>query len=94
MKDLIVKRNVLNKGIIDKINIEKKLNEIFDFFKSRNNSQITNEKNEKTEKTEKKKGDKSNKNDTSNKDIDINEITNVLEKAKELLSKEDRRINF
>ena len=91
MKNLMVKRNVLNKGIIDKINIEKKINEIFDFFKSRDNSLITNEKNEKNEKKNKNKNAK---NDTANKnDIDINEMTNVYEKAKELLNKDDKRLD-
>ena len=91
MKNLMVKRNMLNKGIIDKINIEKKINEIFDFFKSRDNSLITNEKNEKNEKKNKNKNAK---NDTANKnDIDINEMTNVYEKAKELLNKDDKRLD-
>ena len=84
MKNLIVRRNVLNKGIIGKINIEKKINEILEYFKSRENSLVTNEKNEKG---------KNIKTDLSNKsDMDINEMINVLEKAKELLDKNDKRL--
>ena len=84
MKNLIVRRNVLNKGIIDRINIEKKINEILEYFKSRENSLVTNEKNEKG---------KNIKTDLSNKsDMDINEMINVLEKAKELLDKNDKRL--
>ena len=91
MKNLMVKRNMLNKGIIDKINIDKKINEILDFFKSGENSFISSEKNEKNEKNEKKK--EKTKNDNNNKnDIDINEMTNVYEKAKELLNKDDKRL--
>ena len=85
MKDLMVKRNVLNKGFIDKIAIEKKMNEIFEFFRARENSLNTNEKNEI------KKNEKNAKADNKN-DIDINEMTSVLEKAKELLPIDDKRL--
>ena len=85
MRDLMVKRNVLNKGFIDKIAIEKKMNEIFEFFRARENSLNTNEKNEI------KKNEKNAKADNKN-DIDINEMTSVLEKAKELLPSDDKRL--
>ena len=85
MKNLMVRRNVLNKGFIDKIAIEKKMNEIFELFKSRDNSLITtNEKNDKK--------DKNNKAEINKFDIDINEMINVLEKAKELLPGDDKRL--
>ena len=83
MKNLMVKRKVLSKGIMEKIAIEKKMEEIFEFFKSRENSQITNEKNEKGKNT---------KNENKIPDIDVNEMTSVLEKAKELLPKDDKRL--
>ena len=83
MKNLMVKRKVLSKGIMEKIAIEKKMEEIFEFFKSRENSLITNEKNEKGKNT---------KNENKIPDIDVNEMTSVLEKAKELLPKDDKRL--
>ena len=83
MKDLIVKRNVLNKGIIDKIAVEKKINEIFEFYKNKENTNITNEKNEKG---------KADKNKVDHNEYDMNEMTNTLEKAKELLPSDDKRI--
>ena len=82
MKNLMVKRNILNKGIIDKIAIEKKMNEIFDYFRSRENSLNTNEKNEKG------KGEKN----KDKNEIDIKDMISVLEKAKELLPNDDKRL--
>ena len=61
------------------------MNEIFEFFRARENSLNTNEKNEI------KKNEKNAKADNKN-DIDINEMTSVLEKAKELLPSDDKRL--
>ena len=82
MKNLMVKRNIVNKGIIDKIAIEKKMNEIFDYFRSRENSLNTNEKNEKGKSD--KKADKN--------EIDIKDMISIFEKAKELLPSDDKRL--
>jgi hypothetical protein len=38
MKNLMVKRNYLNKDIVDRISIERKLKEIFDMYKSSSNA--------------------------------------------------------
>ena len=87
MQELFTRRNVLNKGIIDKITIEKKISEIFDFFKNKENSTTI------TEKAEIKSAGKNSKLIEHNKsEIDINEMTNVLEKAKELLPSDDKRL--
>ena len=87
MQELFTRRNVLNKGIIDKITIEKKISEIFDFFKNKENSTTI------TEKAEIKLAGKNSKLIEHNKsEIDINEMTNVLEKAKELLPNDDKRL--
>ena len=76
MKNLMVKRNYLNKDIIDKISIEKKIKDIFELFNNRTN--INN--NEKGVKIDK------------NNELDINEMNNVLEKAKEILPPSDKRL--
>ena len=76
MKNLMVKRNYLNKDIIDKISIEKKIKDIFELFNNRAN--INN--NEKGVKIDK------------NNELDINEMNNVLEKAKEILPPSDKRL--
>ena len=76
MKNLMVKRNYLNKDIIDKISIEKKIKDIFELFNNRAN--INN--NEKGVKIDK------------NNELDINEMNNVLEKAKEILPSSDKRL--
>ena len=86
MKNLMYKRSVLNKGLMDKIAIEKKVNEIIEFFKTRESNLNTNEKNGKG------KAGKNAKDDNKQNDIDINEMTSVLEKAKELLNKDDKRL--
>ena len=86
MKHLMSKRNILNKGIIDKIAIEKKINDIFEFFKNKESNLNTQEKNEI------KKNEKNAKIDHGKNEIDINEMTNVLEKAKELLPSDDKRL--
>ena len=75
MKNLMVKRNYLNKDIIDKITIEKKIKDIFELFNNRANAS-NNEKGPKIDKNE----------------PDINEMTNVLEKAKEILPSSDKRL--
>jgi hypothetical protein len=75
MKDLMSKRHYLNKDLVDKIAIEKKIKDILEAFNNRLNTN-TNEK-EKSSKSY---------------DIDINEIINVYEKAKELLSSSDTRL--
>ena len=77
MKDLMVKRNFLNKDIIDKIAIEKKIKDIFDQF----NNRVP------TEAAVKGKGAKTEKNE-----LDVNEMTNVLEKAKTILPSNDKRL--
>ena len=71
----MVKRNYLNKDIIDKITIEKKIKDIFELFNNRANAS-NNEKGPKIDKNE----------------PDINEMTNVLEKAKEILPSSDKRL--
>ena len=76
MKNLMVKRNYLNKDIIDKISIEKKIKEIFELFNNRTN--INN--NEKGAKIDK------------NNELDINEMNSVLEKAKAILPSTDKRL--
>ena len=78
MKNLMVKRNYLNKDIIGKISIEKKMKEIFDSFSNRNNN--ANNNNEKAKINDK------------NNDLDINEMNNVLEKAKGILPSDDKRL--
>ena len=77
MKNLMVKRNYLNKDIIDKISIEKKIKEIFDLFNNRNNNVNINEKGKINDK---------------NHELDINEMNNVLEKAKSILPIDDKRL--
>ena len=75
MKNLMVKRNYLNKDITDKIFIEKKMKEIFELFNNRTNVS-NNEKAPKVDKNE----------------LDVNEITKVYEKAKEILPSTDKRL--
>jgi hypothetical protein len=77
MKNLMVKRNYLNKDIIDKISIEKKLKETFDLFNNRNNNANNNEKGKINDK---------------NHELDINEMNNILEKAKSILPSDDKRL--
>ena len=81
MKNLMVKRNYLNKDIIDKISIEKKMKEIFDLFNNRNNTVGNNNSNNEKGKIIDKK-----------EELDINEMNNVLEKAKSILSNDDKRL--
>ena len=78
MKNLMVKRNYLNKDITDKISIEKKIKEIFDLFNNR--VVLTSNEKEKGPKVEK------------NNEPDVNEMINVLEKAKEILPSSDKRL--
>ena len=78
MKSLMIKRNYLNRDIMDKIAIEKKIKDIFEVFNNRSNTN-TIEK------------DKITKIDKNN-DIDINEMINVYEKAKDLLPSSDKRL--
>ena len=79
MKNLMLKRNYLNKDIVDKITIEKKLKDIFELFNNRLNNNNQSEK------------DKVVKNEKTN-ELDINEMINVLEKAKEILPSSDKRL--
>ena len=83
MKNLMVKRNYLNKDITDKISVEKKIKEIFDLF---NNRVVLTNNNDKD-----KDKDKSQKLEKNN-ELDVNEMMNVYEKAKEILPSSDKRL--
>ena len=73
MKNLMVKRNYLNKDIVDRISIERKLKEIFDMYKSSSNASKDASM-------------------TTKVDMDINDMMNTLEKAKEILPSSDSRL--